>query len=185
MRDLVVTQNITVDGVIEARDNWFGPANFENQDDVAAVLREQSAAADAVLFGRTTFEQMRGFWPRQTDDRTGVHEYLQRVEKYVVSSTLGEPDWQHSTVLRGPMADEVAALKAAPGRDIVCTGSVRLVHGLIAAGLVDEFRLFTYPVVIGRDRRRLFEDPGDYGKLELAECRPFQAGIVLLRYRAT
>ena len=72
-----------------------------------------------------------------------MHAYLQRVEKYLVSSTLGDPDWQHSTVLRGPMADEVAALKAAPGRDIVCTGSTTLVHGLIAARLVDEFRLFS------------------------------------------
>jgi dihydrofolate reductase len=182
VRDLIVTQNITVDGVIEARGDWFGPANVDESDDVAAVLREQSAAADAVLFGRHTFEQMRGYWPLQTDDTSGVHAYLQGVRKYVVSRTLEDPGWQHSTVLRGPLAEEIAALRAAPGRDIVCTGSITLVHALIAADLVDEFRLFTYPVLTGAGRR-LFEPPGGLARLILEECRPFASGIVLLRYR--
>jgi hypothetical protein len=91
--------------------------------------------------GRNTFEAFREFWPRQTDDPTGVRDYLNAVRKYVVSNTLVEPGWEHTTVLRGNLLEEVQALKAAPGRDIVATGSVQLVQALIAAGLVDEYRL--------------------------------------------
>ena len=81
---------------------------------------------------------MRGYWPKQTDDTTGVTDYLNRVAKYVVSSTIGDPGWEHTTVLRGnAIQDEVRALKSKPGKDIVATGSITLVHALIAAGLVD------------------------------------------------
>ena len=78
MRDLVVTENITLDGVIDASEGWFSPAEDDDvdQSDVIAALREQSEAADAVLFGRVTFEEMRGYWPKQTDDTTGVTDYL-------------------------------------------------------------------------------------------------------------
>jgi dihydrofolate reductase len=84
-------------------------------------------------------------------------------------------------VLRGPLVDEVRGLKEAPGRDIVATGSTRLVHALIAAGLVDEYRLFVFPVVVGRGAR-LFASAD--ARLELLETRPFVSGAVLLRYAA-
>ncbi len=103
MRDLVVTENITLDGVIDASAGWFSVADDAevDQSDLVAALREQSQAADAVLFGRVTFEEMRGYWPRQTDDTTGVTDYLNRVTKYVVSSTIGDPVWKPTTVLGG------------------------------------------------------------------------------------
>src|SRR5215213_10449884 len=106
MRDLIITENITLDGVIDAADGWFMPAGAEavDQSDVIAALAEQREAADAFLVGRRTFEQMRGLWPQRTDDETGVSDYLARV----------------------------------------------LVPALIAARLVDEYRLFVYPVVRGR-----------------------------------
>lgn len=110
-----------------------------------------------------------------------MSDYLNAVDKYVVSSTLDDPGWENSTVLRGPIADEVRALKEAPGRDIVATGSTQLVHALIAAGLVDEYRLFVFPVVVGHGAR-LFESADI--KLALLETRPFVSGAVLLRYRA-
>jgi dihydrofolate reductase len=133
MRDLVVTENITLDGVIDASEGWFSPAEDDDvdQSDVIAALREQSEAADAVLFGRVTFEEMRGYWPKQTDDTTG---------------------------------------------------SITLVHALIAAGLVDEYRLFPYPVVLGRGTR-LFAEGTRIPSLRLVETRPFRSGLVLLRYR--
>jgi dihydrofolate reductase len=187
MRDLVVTENITLDGVVDASEGWFSVANDAavDQSDLVAALREQSAAADAVLFGRVTFEEMRGYWPKQTDDDTGVSEYLDAVSKYVVSSTMSDPEWQHTTVLRGgALEDEIRALKSKPGKDIVTTGSIRLVHALIAAGLVDEYRLFVYPVVLGRGAR-LFADATEVPRLRLVETRPFRSGIVLLRYRPT
>ena len=183
MRKLVVTENITLDGVIDASEGWFSPAGDEevDQSDIIAALREQQENADAVLFGRVTFEEMRGYWPHQTDDETGVSEYLNRVSKYVVSSTMTDPQWDGSTVLSGE--DEVRRLKEAPGRDIVATGSIRLVHSLIAAGLVDEYRLFTYPVVVGRGAR-LFEDATNVPRLALAGSQAFNSGVVLTRYAA-
>ena len=113
MRDLIVTQNITVDGVIEAGD-WFGPA--DGGPEVLEALREQMARADAFLTGRVTFEQLRGFWPKQTDDPTGISAYLNQVQKYVVSSTLHDPGWQPTTIFRD--LDEVRRLKDTAGGDI-------------------------------------------------------------------
>jgi dihydrofolate reductase len=185
MRDLVVTENITLDGVIDASAGWLSVADDAevDQSDLVAALREQSEAADAVLFGRVTFEEMRGYWPKQTDDTTGVTDYLNRVAKYVVSSTLGDPEWERTTVLRGDgFQDELRALKSKPGRDIVTTGSITLVRALIAAGLVDEYRLFVYPVVLGRGAR-LFADATEIPRLRLIETSPFRSGVVLLRYR--
>ena len=183
MRDLIVTENITLDGVVDASEGWFAPADDDHDtSDIVAAIAEQRDAADAFLVGRLTFEQMRGYWPHQTDDTTGVADYLNRVSKYVVSSTLDEPAWEPTTVLRGPLRDDIQALKAQPGADIVTTGSVTLVHDLIAHGVVDEYRLFVYPVVIGRGRR-LFADATGVPPLELVETRPFRSGVVLLRYR--
>jgi dihydrofolate reductase len=114
MRKLVVTENITLDGVIDMAAGWFDPLNEDvDQSDITAATREHQAAADALLVGRTTFELFRGFWPKQTDDPTGVSDYLNAVDKYVVSSTLDDPGWEHSTVLRGPVVEEVKALKEA------------------------------------------------------------------------
>lgn len=182
MRDLVVTENITVDGVIDASEGWFNPGDAGEVDlsDVLAALEVQRESADAFLVGRQTFEDMRGYWPLQTDDQTGISDYLNTVSKYVVSTTLQDPQWENSTVLRG--LDEVAALKAQPGKDIVTTGSIKLVHSLAAAGLVDEYRLFVYPVVLGKGER-LFHNTTTAATLHLAETQSFRSGVALLRYR--
>jgi dihydrofolate reductase len=185
-RDLIVTENITIDSVIDATGDWFVPSGSEDPDHVAEMREVEErlrATADALLVGRLTFEAFRGYWPRQTDDTTGVTEYLNRVDKYVISSTLEEPRWERTTVLRGDVADEVAALKDRPGGDIVTTGSITLVHALGRARLVDEYRLFVYPVVLGQGRR-LFEGPAERHDLTLVETHAFTSGIVLLRYRS-
>ena len=181
MRKLIVTENISVDGVIEALDGWFGPTS--GGDDVVATEREHYAACDAVLLGRQTYEDFKGYWPLQTDVATGIADSLNRAEKYVVSSTMRASDWHNTTFLAGPLEEAVARLKARPGRDIVATGSITLVRALIAAGLVDEYRLFVYPVVVGRGRRLFPEGFGD--DLRLADARTFRSGVVLLTYRPT
>jgi len=183
LRDLVVTENITLDGVIDLTEGWFAPAGADaDQADFEAALREQREAADALLLGRVTFEDMRGYWPLQAEDQTGITDYLNNVSKYVVSSTMQDPEWEHTSVLRGAVVDEINALKAEPGKDIVTTGSMTLVRELIAAGLVEEYRLFVYPIVLGRGGR-LFADATDVPNLWLVEAQPFRSGIVLLRYR--
>jgi dihydrofolate reductase len=144
-------------------------------------IRRQREAADAFLVGRTTFEQMRSYWPAQTADTTGITEYLNNVAKYVVSGSLDDPEWEPTTVLRGPLRDDIMTLKSMPGNDIVTTGSITLVHSLIAEGLVDEYRLFVYPVVVGRGKK-LFDDAGKMSRLRLLQARTFSSGIVLLRH---
>src|SRR5439155_3128650 len=137
---------------------------------------------DALLVGRQTFEDFRGYWPKQTDDPTGVTDYLNRVAKYVVSSTMSDPEWQNSTVLTGDPIERTAELKSQSGKDIVLTGSISLARALIAGGMVDEYRLFVYPTVQGRGRR-LFPDGAAIGRLRLMEPpTPFRSGITLLKY---
>ena len=182
MRKLVVTENVTLDGVMDLSEGWFEPLNADvDQSDIAAASRQHQKAADALLVGRNTFLSFREFWPNQTDDPTGVSDYLNGVQKYVVSSTLGDPGWQNTTVLRGPVVEEIQALKEAGGLDIVATGSTPLVQALMAAGLVDEYRLFVFPVTVGHGAR-LF-DSTDI-KLELLETQAFRSGAVLLSYAA-
>jgi dihydrofolate reductase len=152
-----------------------------DQSDINEALRKQAGAADAVLLGRVTFEEMRGYWPLQTDDETGVTEYLNSVAKYVVSSTMKDPEWERSTVFSGDLEVDVRDLKGKAGKDIVVTGSITLVHELIRLGLVDEYRLFVYPVVLGRGAR-LFEDATSVPKLKLVDGRPFRSGVVLTSY---
>jgi len=184
VRELIVTENITVDGVIDMAKGWFDPGGDPDVDttDLQEAMQEQGRMADALLLGRQTFEDFRSYWPLQTDDTTGTTDYLNQVAKYVVSSTLDEPGWENTTVLRGDVLDEVRALKALPGdMDIVVTGSMRLVASLVPSGLVDEYRLFVYPFVAG-EGQRLFADAG-LGPLRLVEATAFRSGVVLQRYR--
>jgi len=179
MRDLVVTENISVDGVLDG-DFYVLAGQGSDAGDVDEALREQRERADALVLGRSTFEAFRSYWPQQTDNTSGTSQYLNRVAKYVVSTTLapGDLGWESSTVLRG--LDDVRTLKEQDGADIVVTGSVSLVHSLITAGLVDEYRLFTYPVVVGEGRTLFL---GGRADLRLVEARPFRSGVVLARYR--
>ena len=163
-------------------DPWFSPEPGHDQDDLIEELARQDETNDAVLFGRQTFEDLRGYWPQQIDDTTGVTEHLNRTTKYVVSSTLTDPGWDRSVVLAGDPVEEVRALKESDGQDIVCTGSITLVHAIIAAGLVDEFRLFVFPAVQGRGRQ-LFPDGSVIPHLEQMEVKSFRSGLVLTRHR--
>ncbi|GAA1744174.1 dihydrofolate reductase family protein [Aeromicrobium alkaliterrae] len=183
MRTLAITQNITLDGSIEMLGDWFdpeGPAGADNTE-LTAESHRQDRESDAFLTGRRTFEDMRGYWPQQTDDATGITDYLNQVQKYVVSSTLTDPGWAGTTVLSGDVVDEVLRLKEAPGKDIVVTGSITLCHALLEAGLVDEVRLFTYPVVQGGGRR-LFPDGFEVPRLRLLDAKSFPGGIAFTRY---
>jgi dihydrofolate reductase len=182
MRKLVITQNMTLDGSIEMLDEWFDPQIQD--DELLAESHRQDADSDALLLGRRTFEDFRGYWPSRSDDKTGITDYLNGVAKYVVSTTMTDPLWMNSTIVARDPALRIRALKSAPGKDIVVTGSISLAHSLIAAGLVDEYRLFVYPAVQGRGRR-LFPEGAPRSTSTLTLTGPpksFASGIVLLRY---
>jgi dihydrofolate reductase len=183
MRTLALTQNVTVDGSIEMLGDWFDPqgqSDVENSD-LVEELQRQYEGADGLLVGRRTFELLRGYWPQVSDDPTGISDYLNQVQKYVVSSTMTEPEWRNSTVLSGDPVAEVRSLKERSGRDIVATGSIMLCHSLIEAGLVDEYRLFVHPAIQGRGRR-LFPDGFECPALRLLEAKAFRSGVTYSRY---
>jgi dihydrofolate reductase len=179
VRTLAITQNVTADGGVEMLGDWFDPTAEDRQ--VTEAMNRFTERGDALLLGRRTFEDFRSYWPKQTDDRTGITDELNRIRKYVVSATLDDPAWQNSTVLSGDWRSHIAALKEQPGKDIIVTGSIRLCHALIEAGLVDEYRLFLYPVVQGRGRR-LFPEGYEIEQLRLVDATSFDSGVTLLHY---
>jgi len=179
-RRLVVAENMTANGVIEFLDPWFDPGAQED-DEMLGVMRRHTELETSLLLGRQTFEDFRGYWPLQEDDATGFTAHLNRVEKLVVSSTLRHPGWNNSRILAGQLEDEVRSLKATSGGEIGVTGSISVVHALMAADLVDEYRLFVYPVITSRGRN-LVPDGLSMGELTLVETRPFPSGVVLLTY---
>lgn len=183
MRSLAITQNVTLDGSIEMLDDWFSPHNQGDVDnaDLLAELRGQDHDSDALVLGRKTFLDFRGYWPEVSDDSTGIAGYLNQVRKYVASNTLSDPHWRNSTIISTDPVDAVRAMKHQPGKDIVITGSITLCHALIGGGLVDEYRLFGYPAVQGRGRP-LFPAGCRLPALRLREAKSFRCGVTFSRY---
>jgi dihydrofolate reductase len=179
MRRLLLVENITADGRIEMLDDWFDPSPEGDIQDWLDEMKRWEAASDALLVGRQTFEDFRGYWPQHTDEQAGA--YLEQVQKYVVSSSMTDPQWRNSTILAGDPLDEVRSLKESDGGNITLTGSITLTHALLAAGLVDEIRLLVFPAVQGRGRGLVAEGTS-FPRLEFLEARAFRSGIALLRY---
>ena len=176
---IIITQNMTLDGRIEMLDDWFDPQ--AQDEELTAELMRQSANEDVLLLGRQTFEDFRGYWPLQTDDTTGVAAHLNQIDKRVVSTTLAEPGWENTTVISSDPVLAVAALRDEPGRDVILTGSITLAHALIAAEVVDEFRMFTYPVWQGRGCG-FFPEGARHPRLHLLDSKSFSSGVVYSAY---
>ncbi len=172
----VLTENCTADGVIDLAGGWFDPSDQTDRE-LLTVTRAHMAEQDAILLGRTTFESFRGYWPNQTDDATGIADHLNRVQKYVLSTTLQDPGWEPTTILRD--LSDVRALQDRPGR-LGVTGSISIAQQLVDADLIDEYRLFIYPVLVG-DGPGIFAGDDRRG-LDLVEATSFPSGVTLLRY---
>jgi len=180
-RKLIIAENTSANGVIEFVDPWFDPGQQDDDELLAVILGHASTETD-LLLGRETFDDFRGYWPLQIDDKTGFTAHLNKVRKHVASRTMTEPAWENSVVLPVPLEDSVSALKATPGGDIGVTGSISVVHALMRADLVDEYRLFVYPVVTSKGRNLVPDGMSMHG-LTLTESRSFPSGVVLLTYR--
>jgi dihydrofolate reductase len=191
---LTLTEFVTLDGVCQGpgspeedpsdgftRGGWMVPhmdPTFIAQ--AAAWLAE----ADALLLGRRTYEAFAGAWPQITDPDDPFTELMNGLPKYVASTTLTDAPWSPSTILRGDIATEVAALKARPGREIQIHGSARLAQSLLAAGLIDEIRLVVTPTVVGQGRR-LFPTEGPATGLRVTSARTTPGGLTILVLQAT
>ena len=173
MRKLIVTEFVSLDGVME-NPAWTAP--YWN-DEIAAFKGEETTASDALLLGRVTYEGFAAAWPERDDEGA---DYFNGVRKYVVSRTLQEATWNNSEIIADNVAAKVKELKAQDGQDITVHGSGDLVKTLLENGLVDRFHLLVYPVVVG-EGKRLFKE-GSSAKLKLVEAKPFSSGVTALVY---
>ena len=184
MGRIVVTEFMSLDGVVEdpggAEAFKHGGWSFEisRGDEGDKFKLDEALSAEALLLGRKTYEGFAEAWPSREGE---FADKFNTMPKYVVSSTLEEPEWNNSTVLQGDVAEEVAKLKAEQDGDIVVHGSPQLVQVLIEHDLVDELRLMVFPVVLGSGKR-LFGETSDKKTLRLVDSNVVGDGVAILTY---
>jgi dihydrofolate reductase len=191
MRKLVVSTFLTLDGVMQApggpdedRDGGFehGGWSVRHWDDMMGQrIVEQMREPDALLLGRRTYEIFAAHWPRVTDPDDSVAAKLNTVRKYVVSRTLRSADWNNSLLISREAAAGVGRLKEQAGGEIQVHGSSNLIQTLLKHDLVDEFRLWIFPVVVGPGKR-LFADGTIPGALRLVDTKVSSTGVAIHRY---
>lgn len=191
MSRIVVTNHMTLDGVIQApgrpdedRRGGFaygGWAIRGNDEVMGRVMGEQMAQGGPLLLGRFTYEALYDFWPKQTDNP--FTEVLNNIQKHVVSTTLTEPlPWSNSTLIDADVPAAVAALKERSDKNIAVLGSGVLIETLMQHDLIDEYVLMIHPLVL-RSGRRMFSDTGSPAALELADSVTTTTGVVIATYR--
>ncbi len=192
MRKLVVSEFITLDGVIQApggededRDGGFTHGGWTQpywHDDIGKSFMTLIADVDAFLLGRRTYvTHAQAFEPMPAGDPFG--DVMNAPAKYVVSTTLEKPIWRNTTIIRDNVVESVRRLKTQPGKTIITDGSSQLLHTLLPADLVDELHLLVYPLVLGTGKR-LFPQ-GLTNRLTLKTAHPFPTGVVALHYTRT
>ena len=186
MRKLVVSEYVTLDGVMEdpggAEKSGHGGWSFQYWGPEAAKYKfDELFESDALLLGRVTYEGFAKAWPSMKDEQ-GFAARMNSIPKYVVSSTLKQLSWNNSHRVQGDIPKEVYKLKQQPGKNILLAGSAQLAQTLSEHDLVDEYRLMVHPVVVG-EGKRVFKDGQPLKKLDLIETRSFPSGIVILHYR--
>ena len=178
MRKIIVSEYVTLDGIMEEPGTWSFP--FWNEE-ASQFKFEELFAADALLLGRVTYQGFAKAWPTMTD--TGAYgERMNSLPKYVVSTTLSELTW-NARLLTGELVEAVSTLKREDGQDLVVFGSGQLVHQLQQHALIDEYRLMLYPVLLGNGKR-LFPDGIEQQGLRLVETKTFSSGVVVLSYQS-
>ena len=173
---IVVTEFITLDGVMEAPHEWSFPYWA---DEIGKFKMDELVTTDVQLLGRVTYDEFAKSWPSQTDE-TGFAERMNSMPKYVVSKKLNKADWNNSTIIKGNVAEEISKLKDQTGSDILVAGSAKLVGFLMENDLVDEYRLLVHPIVLGKGKR-LFPDR-QTAPLKLTDAKSYDSGVMLLRY---
>lgn len=192
MTKITLTTFLSLDGVMQApggpdedrsggfeQGGWLVPYADE---DMMRLVSEWFAEADGFLLGRRTYEIFAAYWPQVTDPDDPVASRLNNLPKYVASTTLDKVEWNNSTLLAGDVAHGVAELKRAPGRELQIHGSGTLAQSLMAHGLIDEYRLWFYPVVLGGGKR-LFKEGSEPSALKLVDTKTTSTGVAIHVYQ--
>src|SRR3954452_19937171 len=186
MGKIVISENVSLDGVVEdptgeegfRHGGWFSQFGEKDREAWAKVEFDEALDAEAMLLGRRSYEYFAVRWQPRSG---GWADKLNSLPKYVVSSTLEDPDWNNSTVLTGDVVNEIAKLKRQLNRDIVVAGSIRLARTLMEHDLVDELRLMIYPIMLGAGER-LFGETSDKQPLRLVDARTVGGAVAFLTY---
>jgi dihydrofolate reductase len=181
MRKITAGLFISIDGVVEAPDQWHFPYF---SDEMGAAVGASLGAADTILFGRKTYDSFAGAWPEREaagEEDAGFAKQLGDARKIVASSRPLEFSWRNSEQLPGDLVEFVTALKNEPGGNIALSGSISVVRQLIDAGLVDELHLLVHPIAV-RKGMRLFDEGASSIPLRLISSETFQTGVLSLVY---
>jgi dihydrofolate reductase len=186
MGKIVITTNVTLDGVIQDPDGkegfrlggWFGQFGGKDLEEWARVETAEALGADALLLGRRSDDWFASRWLSRTGEWA---DKLNSMPKYVVSSTLDLPRWSNATVLRGDVASEVSKLKQAVDGEILVYASYQLGRTLLEHDLVDQLRLVVFPVVLGTGER-LFGETSNNKPLRLVDAKTMGEGLAFLTY---
>jgi len=186
MGKIIVSENVSLDGVVQdptgeegfRHGGWFGQVGDKDREEWAKVALDEAVGAEAFLVGRRSYEFLATRWPSR---RGELADRLNRIPKYVISSTLVDPQWNNSTVLKGEVLDEVSKLKQGLDGEIVVPASGQLVRTLIEHDLVDELRLIVYPFVLGVGDR-LFGETSDKKSIRPLNTRIVGDSLVYLSY---
>jgi dihydrofolate reductase len=187
MGKIVISTNVSLDGVVEdpdgeegyERGGWFSQSGGKDLERWAQIEAEEAMRADALLLGRRSDEWFGSRWSARSG---GWADRLNGLPKYVMSATLRDPIWQNTTILSGEVITEVSRLKETLDGEILTYGSYQLGQALIEHNLVDEIRLFVFPVVVGAGER-LFGETSDQKPLRLVNTEPIGDGLVFLTYQ--
>lgn len=180
MRKIINSTYISLDGVIEKPHQWPSPGGFSDEGN--AIQSELLLACDAVLMGRRTYDLFAPVWSTRSGDP--LSDRMNSLPKYVVSSTLNDPEWNNSRVIRGDLVTEITRLKQEPGQDIVQYGFGSVSHSLVSQGLLDELRLWVHPFLArrGGPKDLIYRD-GPLARFQLIDTRSLRSGTVILSYR--
>jgi dihydrofolate reductase len=184
MGKIIVSDNVSLDGVIQdpagdesfPRGGWVGA--IKNRPELGQLALDDALGSDAMLMGRRTYEWFAGRWPSRTG---ALADRLNGLPKYVMSSTIEDPAWNNSTILKGDLLDEVSGLKRRFHRDILVTASFGIVRVLLEHDLVDELRLKVFPVVLGAGHR-LFGETSATKAMRLVNVRCIDGDTAYLTY---
>jgi dihydrofolate reductase len=186
MGKIIISENVSLDGVVQdpagdegfRHGGWVGRIGGPGREETARVALDEALGTEAMLLGRRSYEFLAARWPSRTG---ALADRLNGKPKYVVSSTLHDPAWSNTTVLKGNVVNEVSALKQQLAGDMVVAGSFQLVHTLLEHDLVDELRLMIYPVVLGAGRR-MFGETSDKKPMRLIGNTTVAGDLAYLTY---
>jgi dihydrofolate reductase len=176
MRQLILSNNVTLDGKVDDVLDWSIPGDDPDFVSRNVDLLRQS---DGMILGRKSYEFFASLWPSRSGE---FPDLMNGIAKYVASSTLEDPEWQNTQLIEGDVVKAVATLKEQPGKDLILYASGSLSDTLIQHGLIDEYRLWVHPVVFGKGKN-LFEDGFGRMDLELVDAVQIPAGVAILTYR--